>query len=179
MKPGDIMIVFSLGAEATARCDLAFPEACVPGNGISDRIRVRSTARRPMRRRVRGGQIRTDRTSGSIWASRAKPMGRIRLRRQRMAVCITRDRRGPRLGTAMSSAMPRTSESGERNRAIGAHFPIVADIAAAAGLAARLAVRFKPCIPDDFEPRARPGIARGLVVVPRSGNDRSEAGITV
>ena len=48
--------------------------------------------------------------------------------------------------------MPRTSESGERNRAIGAHFPKVADIAAAAGLAARLAVRFKPCIPADFKP---------------------------
>ena len=48
--------------------------------------------------------------------------------------------------------MPRTSESGERNRAIGAHFPKAADIAAAAGLAARLAVRFKPNIPDDFKP---------------------------
>ena len=48
--------------------------------------------------------------------------------------------------------MPRTSESGERNRAIGAHFPKAADIAAAAGLAARHAVRFKPDIPADFEP---------------------------
>ena len=50
------------------------------------------------------------------------------------------------------STMPRTSESGERNRAIGAHFPKVADIAAAAGLAARLAVRVKPDIPADFKP---------------------------
>ena len=63
------------------------------------------------------------------------------------------------------SAMPRTSDSGERNRAIGAHFPKAADIAAAAGLAARLAVRFKPCMPADFKPGAT-GTARALVTFP-------------
>jgi hypothetical protein len=37
---------------------------------------------------VLGGQIKTNETSGSIEANRAKPMGRIRLRRQRIAACI-------------------------------------------------------------------------------------------
>jgi hypothetical protein len=37
---------------------------------------------------VLGGQIKTNGKNGSIKASRAKPMGRIRLRRQRIAVSI-------------------------------------------------------------------------------------------
>jgi hypothetical protein len=68
---------------------------------------------------------------------------------------ISRVHQGDRCGPLMGNperAMPRTLESGERKRAIGAHLPNVADIALAAGLAARLAVRFKPTIPADFNP---------------------------
>ena len=89
MKPEDIiMIVYSLGTEATALRP-ALPEPRYRENGGRIASVCGTAARRPIRRRVLGGQIRTNRKSGSIEASRAKPMGRIRLRRQRKAVSIT------------------------------------------------------------------------------------------
>ena len=80
---------------------------------------MRATARRPMRRRVRGGQIATDRTVRSIWASRAKPMGRIRLRLQRISrvhsrtiVCGSPDGNPESAMPRLSE--PRRTESGDR-----------------------------------------------------------------
>ncbi len=89
-----------------------------------------------------------------------------------------RDRCGSLLGT-LRVAMPRTSESGERNRAIGAHFPEVADIARGrrsggsprgalqTGYPSRLQTVGATCN------RSRRGSA-----IPRGGNNRSEPGIT-
>jgi hypothetical protein len=80
--------VYSLCVEGTALRP-AFPEPRFPENCV----RIASVCGQrhgdQLRRRVLGGQIRTNRKSGSIEASRAKPMGRIRLRRQRKAVNIT------------------------------------------------------------------------------------------
>ena len=136
------MIVYSLDAEATAR-RAAFPGDRIVQKTTSGRNRVRAAAGRPVRRRVRGGQIATDRTGVGSWASRAKPMGRNRVRLQRTAVCIAEIVAVPPVGTLRVRCHGCLNQ-GERNRAIGAHFPKVADIAAAAGLAARFAVRFKP-----------------------------------
>ena len=81
---------------------------------------MRVTARRPVRRRVHGGQISSpiDQGSGSIVANCAEPMGRIRLRSQRI-------NRGSSAGSSASlrevadRAMPTASassatESGDR-----------------------------------------------------------------
>ena len=88
MKPEDIiMIVYSLGTEATALRP-ALPEPRYRENGGRIASVCGTAARRPIRRRVYGGQISTNRSNGTFCASRAKPMGRIRLRRQRIAVCI-------------------------------------------------------------------------------------------
>ncbi len=62
MKPGDIMIVYSLGAEADRTCDLTFSgEVIFQETGRRVASVCGQTARRPMRRRVRGGQIETKR----------------------------------------------------------------------------------------------------------------------
>ncbi len=78
-----------------------------------------------------------------------------------------RDRCGSPAGTPECDATAVCNQA-ERSRAIGAHFPEVADIAAAAALAARLAVRFKPVIRPTSNP-ARRGTARALVRFPAGG----------
>jgi hypothetical protein len=70
MEPGDIMIVYSLGTEANARRP-AVAEPLGPKTQ-QGRIRVRAAARRPVRRRVRGGQF-NKRSTG--WFDRGQPCG--------------------------------------------------------------------------------------------------------
>jgi hypothetical protein len=111
---------------------------------------VRAAARRPIRQREHGGQIRTGRQSGSIFASRAIPIERIRLWPSANCRVHQRERLGP--AWDLERAMTRTSESGGQNRAIGAHFPEFAYSGAAVARAAGPAVAFQPCMPDDFKP---------------------------
>ena len=74
--------------------------------------------------------------------------------------------------------MQRASALRRTETAIGAHFPEVADIAAAP-VAARFAVRFKSLLPADFKPGREPATVRARGRVPRGGNNRSKAGITI
>ncbi len=144
------------------------------------RTRGRSPARRPVRRRVRGGyrvsafgssvqKITVDKPNTEIWtletlSCRAKPtVSPLRLGRQDRG-SSTRRRR-PRMGTlAAWKAMPRTQKSTGRERAVGTHFPMLAAAIAAAALAfaARPAARFKPGFPWDFHPERDAGAARAL-----------------
>jgi hypothetical protein len=62
----------------------------------------------------------------------------------------------------------RSFHCSRRSRAIGTHFPEVADLTAADSWAARLAVRFKPGIPDDFTLLGdREPVALGVMVLVR------------
>jgi hypothetical protein len=75
-------------------------------------------------------------------------------------------------------AMPRTLESTGRERAVGTHFPMLAAAIAVAALAfaARITVRFKPGLPEDFhperdaEPLTRFADRRSGVVTTTNGN---------
>ena len=142
MKPGDIMNVFSLGAAATARRpgisgisgsrkqhQASHPRAG-SGTATSETARARWPDQDRSNRTIGSGPAVRNRLGESVFVCQRD--GRV----HHGACC------GSPAGTLRVDAT--TSESSERNRAIGAHFPDVADIAAAAALAARLAVRFKP-----------------------------------
>jgi hypothetical protein len=156
------MDVFTRGAVGKD-CPAARPPGIShPRCGQPLRTRGRPPARRTGRRRVRGDPIQPDREGGSIWISRAKPMGLFPLVQLHRGSCP--DAGVPR-GDNPGQARPRAQKATRRSQAIGAHFPRRAT-EVAADIAACWAARFQPGFPGDFPPR-RDSQASG-----RSGNGR-------